>query len=25
MATGLWTDWTNQLQGWFANEVTLPI
>lgn len=25
MATGLWNDWTNQLQGWFANEVTLPI
>lgn len=25
MATGLWTDWVNQLQGWFANEVTLPI
>src|SRR5690625_7586854 len=23
MATGLWTDWVNQLQGWFANEVTL--
>ena len=25
MATGLWNDWVNQLQGWFANEVTLPI
>lgn len=25
MATGLWTDWVNQLQGWFTNEVTLPI
>lgn len=25
MATGLWTDWTNQLQSWFTNEVTLPI
>lgn len=25
MATGLWNDWTNQLQGWFANEVRLPI
>lgn len=25
MATGLWTDWTNQLQRLFANEVTLPI
>lgn len=25
MATGLWNDWINQLQGWFANEVTLPI
>lgn len=25
MATGLWSDWVAQLQGWFANEVTLPI
>ncbi|HJF13767.1 MAG TPA: cytochrome c biogenesis protein CcdA [Enteractinococcus helveticum] len=25
MATGLWNDWVNQLQGWFANEVVLPI
>lgn len=25
MATGLWNEWVNQLQGWFANEVTLPI
>jgi len=24
MATGWGNDWVNQLQGWFANEVTLP-
>ncbi|WP_125612911.1 cytochrome c biogenesis CcdA family protein [Specibacter cremeus] len=25
MVTGLWGTWINQLQFWFANEVTLPI
>ena len=25
MVTGLWNEWVNQLQIWFANEVRLPI